>query len=219
MKKTAVFLGTVVGFAAFAFAGCSGADNFAEKSYLSGDGEVESIVIEVTDRELQIGASEDDQVRIDYFDGEKEYLDISLSEDGVLRVELTSDKSWTDFIGTKPSAEYRKIEVRIPDGMAALSATTTNEDITVTSLSFAESVTLDANGGDVVCGRVGVGKSIGLTAKNGNIRGTVLGGWDDFSISCEIKKGDCNLPEYKEGGAKSFAASCNNGDIDIDFVY
>ncbi len=57
-----------------------------------------------------------------------------------------------------------------------------------------------------------------MTAKNGNIAGTIIGGWDDFSISCNIKKGDCNLPASKEGGEKLFTASCNNGNINIEFV-
>ena len=219
MKKLTAFLLVVLGAALFALAGCSGSDNFTEKTYQSGDSAIEKIVIDVSDREVEIGASEDDQVHIDYYDGEKEYLDISVSEDNQLTVRLVFDKDWTDFIGTKPSAEYRKIEVRIPDGsIVEFSASTTNENISVSSLAFAESVNLNSNGGSILCERVSVGKSIGLTAKNGDIAGTVVGGWDDFSISCSIKKGDSNLPANKEGGTKSFVADCNNGNINIEFV-
>lgn len=57
-----------------------------------------------------------------------------------------------------------------------------------------------------------------VTAKNGSITGNVLGGWDDFSVSCEIKKGESNLPERKEGGEKSLTVNCNNGDIDIQII-
>ena len=136
-----------------------------------------------------------------------------------MAVKLTFDKEWTDFIGVKPSAEYRKIEISIPNGTVVdLSAKTTNDDIKVTSLSFSDSVSLDSNGGNIVCERINAGKSIALTAKNGNITGTVSGSMDDFSVSCKIKKGDCNLPELKAGGPKSFSADCNNGDIYIKFV-
>lgn len=218
MKKFTVVALALVGAVLFAFAGCSGTETFTERSYRSGDSAIEQIAIEVTDRELQIGASEDGQIHIDYYDSEKEYLDIAVSSTS-LTVKLVLDKEWTDFIGTKPSAEYRTIEVRVPDGVIVdFSASTTNEDIRVSSLSFAESVTLDSNGGSIVCERVDVGKSIDLTAKNGDITGTVVGGWDDFSISCEIKKGDSNLPAEKEGGSKSFSADCNNGNINISFV-
>ena len=84
--------------------------------------------------------------------------------------------------------------------------------------ALAERYRTENGGGSIVCERVNVGKSIDLTAKNGDITGSVLGGMDDFSISCTYKKGDCNLPESKPGGTKSFTANCNNGNIDIEFV-
>ena len=31
----------------------------------------------------------------------------------------------------------------------------------------------------------------------------LAGSYDDFAIRSEIKKGECNLPEQKEGGAKN----------------
>ena len=215
MKRLAASL-CAIGFVLIAFTGCS-EQNFTEKTYQSGDSTIERIVIEATDRELEISASEDQQIHIDYFDSEKEYLDFDLS-DNQLTVKLTFDKDWSDYIGFQPSAEYRKIKIRVPNDMIVdFSASTTNENITVTSLSFAQSVSLDSNGGSILCDRVNVGKSIDLTAKNGDITGTILGSLDEFSISCEIKKGDCNLSN-KESGTKSFAANCNNGNINIEFV-
>ena len=83
---------------------------------------------------------------------------------------------------------------------------------------FRGKVSLDSNGGDLNFEKIGVGKSLTVTAKNGNITGSVLGGMDDFSITCNYKKGECNLPESKEGGTKSLKANCNNGDIAIQFV-
>lgn len=132
---------------------------------------------------------------------------------------MVSDKDWTDFVGTKSAAEYRKIKIRIPDNLVAvLLANTTNENIKINSLLFTEHISLDTNGGNIICERVNVGKSINLKAKNGNITGSIIGDWDEFSISCKIKKGDCNLPTLKEGGEKSFSADCNNGNINIEFL-
>ena len=219
MKKLTAVLFALISVLVFALTGCSNDDTFTEKSYSSGENEIEKIVVQVTDRELEISASADNQIYIDYYDGEKEYLDIVVSESKELTVKLTFNKDWTDYIGTKPSAEYRKIKIRIPDNLlAAISASTTNENIKITALSFTEQVILDNNGGNVLCERVNVGKAISITAKDGNITGSVIGGWDDFSIVCTIKKGDCNLPELKEGGNKSFSADCNNGDINIEFI-
>ena len=218
MRKITAFLCAIFAAALFALTGCSGNENFTGKTYASGDSRVEQIVIEATDRTLEISASEDDQVHIDYYDSEKEYLDVSL-DNGTLSVTLILNKNWTDFIGIKPSEQYRKISVKVPNGaLIGLSASTTNEDIQITSLSVTERIALRSNGGSIVCEQVSVGKSIDLTAKNGNITGTVCGDRDDFSISCKIKKGNCNLPTSKEGGTKSFTADCNNGNIEIDFI-
>ena len=78
MKKIAALLCVLVGAMLFSFAGCSGG-TFTEKSYASGGAAIEKVTVQVSDRELEIGASQDGQVHIDYFDSEKEYLDISLS--------------------------------------------------------------------------------------------------------------------------------------------
>ncbi len=218
MKKWFAVLLALVGALA-AFAGCSDAENFTPKTYRSGESAVEEIVVEVTDREVEIAASEDGQIHIEYFDSEKEFLEITGAETGRLTVRLVQNKEWTDFIGVKPSEEFRKVSVRVPDGkIVRLSASTTNESIRVEALSFAESVTLSSNGGDVVCERVGVGASIALTVKNGDITGTVVGAWDDFSITCTGKKGECNLPERKEGGTKTLAVAYNNGDVDLQIA-
>lgn len=219
MKKCTAFWVGLISVFVFLLAGCSNGDTFTAKSYVSGESEITAISVQVTDRELEIGASEDGQIHVDYFDGEKEFLEISVSESKELTVRLTFDKDWTDFIGTKPSAEYRKISLKIPAGMiSVLSVSTTNEAVKVQPLSVAEYISLSTNGGDIVFEKLGAGKSIELTAKNGDITGSIIGGWDDFAIACSIKKGECNSPSSKEEGEKSLSVNCNNGDVDIKFV-
>lgn len=196
---------------------CAGGGTFREQAYASGAEQVRSISVQVTDRAVELCASADGQVHISYFDSEKEYLDISLS-DGALTVTLQQDKEWTDFIGTQPDAAYRKITLEVPADVSSVSVQTRNEDISLSSLSVAESVLLDVNGGSIRCEGVDAGKAIGLKAKNGDVTGSIVGGWSDFSIACTIKKGECNLPESKEGGEKSLTVDCNNGNIDLAFT-
>ena len=132
---------------------------------------------------------------------------------------LTFDKDWTDYIGAKPAAEYRRLTVAVPAGvLGQLAVATTNGDITASGVSVSGAVTLSSNGGNVVCERTDAGTSIALTAKNGDVTGTIAGGWDDFAITCSIKKGESNLPEEKPGGAKSLRVDCNNGDVALSFV-
>ena len=159
MKKYAVIILAAICAALFVFTGCTGTDEYTEKVYLSDGGEVEEIEIDVFDRELEIYESNDGQIRIEYFDGEKERFEIGVS-DKKLTVKLTENKEWTDYIGfNKASGEYRKVRISLPSEMIAkLSAATTNENITITNLSFAESVNLQSNGGSIICDNLGAGK-------------------------------------------------------------
>lgn len=219
MKKILAALTACTVFAALlAAVGCSGEETFEAKHYSSGEDSVKSISIDVTDREVEIITSTDGQVHIDYSESEQEFYSLQLSEDGDLTMTLETDKDWTDFIGTKPAAQYRKITLAVPSGLSDLTIRTTNEAIGVSTLTVQNAVMLDCNGGNIAFELFGVGKSLDVTAKNGSITGNVLGGWDDFSVSCEIKKGESNLPERKEGGEKSLTVNCNNGDIDIQFI-
>lgn len=185
MKKLKLAVIALVGVLVFTLTGCSNGYTFTEKSYSGGENEIKKIAVLVEDRELEIGASEDNQIHIDYHDGEKEFLEITVSESKELTVKLVYQKDRTNFIGVKPSAEYRTIMIRIPDDLIeTLSIKTTNENIKVNALTFTENLSLDTNGGNIVCDRVGVGKAVSLAAKDGNLTGSVIGGWDDFSISC-----------------------------------
>lgn len=219
MKKILAALTACTVFAALlAAVGCSGEETFEAKRYSSGEDSVKSVSVDVMDREVEIITSADGQVHIDYSESEQEFYSLRLSEDGDLTMTLETDKDWTDFIGTKPAAQYRKITLAVPSGLSDLTIKTTNETIGITSLTVQGAVLLDCNGGNIAFELLGVGKSLDVTAKNGSITGNVLGGWDDFSVSCEIKKGESNLPERKEGGEKSLTVNCNNGDIDIRFI-
>lgn len=212
MKKILAALTACTVFAVLlAAVGCSGEETFEAKRYSSGEDSVKSVSVDVTDREVEIITSADGQVHIDYSESEQEFYSIRLSEDGDLTMTLETDKGWTDFIGTKPAAQYRKITLAVPDGLDALTIRTTNEAIGVSTLTVQGAVLLDCNGGSVDFVQLGVGRSL-------NVTGSTLGGWDDFSIACEIKKGESNLPERKEGGEKSLTVNCNNGDIDIRFI-
>ncbi len=137
----------------------------------------------------------------------------------MLTMASASNKEWTDYIGTKPSAEDRKISLQIPDALLEnLTLSTTNEDITLPALAVTGSINVSSNGGNITFGNLEVGSALTLDVKNGNISGAVVGGYDDFSIHCESKKGENNLPDDKEGGEKTLTVSSNNGNVNIEFV-
>lgn len=163
--------------------------------------------------------SEDDQIHISYFENSQETYDITVSDEQVLTMTSASNKDWTDYIGGKPSAENRKILLQIPDALLdTLTLSTTNEDISLPALAVSGSVSIFANGGNITFGNLEVKNSLTLTVKNGDISGAVVGNYDDFSIQTAIKKGENNLPSNKDDGEKTLNVSCNNGNINIEFV-
>lgn len=216
MKKISFFLAGA-SLSVMAFSGCALNYDFTAMSYASGGDVIEHISVDVRDRDVRIEVSNDNQVHIDYFNSDEEYLRISRSGTK-LTAQLQYDKNWTDYIGTKKSSsDDRKITIRIPNNtIYSLSVNTTNENITVNSAHVLDSMSLDSNGGDVVCNSAGAEKSISLTSKNGDIRGTIAGSKADFAISCTIKKGKSNLEDTSDG-TKTLSVDCNNGDIELSF--
>ena len=218
MKKI-ISLALCLVLGSFVLAGCS--DNneaFEEKSYTP-DIPVNEINLDVQDREIEVSLSEDEQVHIQYYENSKEYYDISVSDENVLTMTSASNKNWTDYIGGKPSPENRKISLQIPDALLdTLTLSTTNEDISLPALDITGSISISSNGGNITFENLDVGNALYLTAKNGNISGTVIGSYDDFAIQSEIKKGESNLPDNKDGGEKMLNVSSNNGDVNIEFV-
>ena len=204
---------------AFALTGCSGSNEpFTQKDYTAGEGQVNEVWVDVRDRQIEVVLSEDAQIHIAYFENSKEYYDISVSDDKVLTMTAASNKGWTDYIGGKPSADVRKIVLRLPNEiLTSLRISTSNETISLPSFTVQEEISLTANGGGISFERLHVGKAIRLHAKNGDIQGSILGSYDDFSIDCNIKKGESNLPSNKEGGDKTLSVTVNNGNADIDF--
>lgn len=218
MKKYAVLTVSAT-LAAAMFTGCS-ADNdaFAQKSYTSDTENITAICIDVRDRQIEVTSSADEHIHLNYYESNKDFYDISVSNDHILTIVSETDKEWADFIGKKTDEDYRTISLQIPDNvLESLDISTTNEDITISPMTCLNDVTLSSNGGSINFEKLNAGNNISLIAKNGDISGSIIGSYDDFAISCKIKKGDCNLPD-KEDGEKALNVSENNGDVDITFV-
>lgn len=219
MKKiVALLLCLVLGAACLN--GCTNSNEaFAKKSYSAEAKEVTKVCIDVRDRQIEVMLSPDNQIHIDYFENSKEYYNISVSDNRTLTMTAESDKKWTDYIGGKSAASTRKILLQLPDALLKeLILSTTNEDISLSALTVAGGLSLSSHGGNIVFDKLTVEKAIELDSKNGDISGTIIGSYDDYAISCNIKKGKSNLPASKESGEKKLTVSNNNGNIDIEFI-
>lgn len=201
--------------------GCSnnGGNDFEKKYYNSNGEEIAGLNIDVRDREIDISLSNDNKVHIDYFESDKEYYNIFISDDMVLNIKAEDSKEWSDYIGAKTSADNRKIYVRLPDLLLkTLTLSTVNGDITLPELSVKDSIYIDVNGGNTVFEKLNAGNSIIIKSKNGDISGTVAGSYEEYAIESDIKKGESNLPANKKEGDKTLSVSNNNGDINISFI-
>ncbi len=202
---------------AISLAGCSSNGQFVPMEYSVNGDQVRAISIDVRDRKIDIGPSSDGLIYIDYYESNKEGYDIELTDTGILSMTSVSNKDWTDFIGVKPSAGNRVISIRIPAGeLDRFSIKTTNEDVSMQDLSTVGEISISSNGGNIRFENLNAENSISLNVKNGDINGSIIGGYEDFSIHCDIKKGNSNLPNI-DGGDKTLDVSCNNGDVNISF--
>lgn len=198
-------------------AGCSqGKTSYQTKTYTADGTQVTDIQIDVTDRLIEIEPSADDQISITYAESDKEFYRIDIVDGNTLVMTGETNKAWTDYIGGNASRSDRTIHLQLPAALLSnLEITTTNEDVTISELTVTGSISIQVNSGSITFAKLAVGAALRLEAKNGDIRGTVMGGYDDFSISSEAKKGDNNLPAQKEGGEKTLDVFTNNGDIEI----
>ena len=148
---------------------------------------------DVRDRVVRIEGSTGDKVHAQYFDSDVERLACE-TEGRTLRIALESQKEWYDFIGTKGSKEERTILLSLPSSLETLIVETTNEEIWISEVSVRDALSLSSNGGDVILDRIFGSEAIFLECKNGDIDSIIVGRMDDYTISCDIKKGESNLP-------------------------
>ena len=217
MKRSFLLFSLLIAMVS-ALSACADEDLFVPMEYTASIDEVQAVSIDVRDRMIDVSLSDDDQIHVDYFVSSKEGYDIGIA-DGCLAMIRTSNKDWTDFIGMKPAEENRRISLRMPEMLLrSISLKTTNADIRIHEAFSAGEISLSSNGGNILFENLDAGKSITLDAKNGDIKGSIIGGWDDFSIHCESKKGECNLPSEKNNGEKMLNVNANNSDVAIEFV-
>ncbi len=204
----------------FILTGCSSdAAPFMKKDYTVDGKQVTGICIDVRDRKIEVSLSADDQIHMEYFENNKEYYDISVSDDKVLAMNAKNNKDWTDYIGGKISADFRIISLQIPETLlSVLNLSTTNGDILLPPITVADEVVLSSNSGNIIFDKLAAGRTISVSNKNGDISGSIAGSYEDFNISCDIKKGRSNLPDRKNSGEKTLDILNNNGDIGIKFI-
>lgn len=216
MKKVIILIINIT-MIMFLFTSCSKNNQFTKKIYTTDNLEIKKININARDRQVQIVSSEDNLIRIEYFENEQESYSISINKDKTLDVILENNKSWLDYFGQKENIDNRKIILSVPNNLLIdLIIETTNENVNISKEVLLNKLSVSVNGGNIVFNKLDISSDIFLNVKNGNIIGSIIGSYDDYSISCQIKKGKTNLPSKKDGGFKQLNVVVNNGDAKIE---
>lgn len=200
--------------------GCSTeSDIYTESTYVTAAADVETLTVDVNNRIIEIRESEDEQIHLNYFESEKEFYTIEMTDEKELSMISATNKQWPDYIGVNAGQSGKRILVLLPPGMIQnLTLKTSNQDLTLNSLIIPGTISVNVNNGDINIDSLDVGTKAALETKNGDIKGSIVGSYDVFSIQSDVKKGESNLPAKKETGAKALSVSANNGNIAIDFV-
>lgn len=200
--------------------GCSkGAENVEAQSYSSEGKTVNGVKIEVRDKEIEVSLSDDRFVHIDYYESDTEYYNISVSEDGILTMTAEDNEGLGKYFGIKSSDDTDKISLQVPEAvLSTLELSTTNEDLSLCELTVTDRISLSNNKGDISFGELSVGSVLEIENKNADISGSVSGSYEDYTVSCKVKKGESNLLSGDNGGTKRLEVTDNNGDVEIDFL-
>ena len=196
--------------------GCA-AETFTEEHYAADPAQISQIQLDLRDRQVEVIASTDGQIHLRYSQSDSEFYRIA-EKDGVLTMTSESNRKWYQYFGWKTNETHRIVVLELPpEALGSLAISTTNEDIRVSTLSVTDGISLSANGGNIAFDGLRAEGAIFLAVKNGDIQGTILGSYEEYSITCAIKKGESNLASNPNDTGKPLTISANNGDVAIQF--
>lgn len=196
--------------------GCA-AETFTEEHYAADPAQISQIQLDLRDRQVEVIASTDGQIHLRYSQSDSEFYRIA-EKDGVLTMTSESNRKWYQYFGWKTNETHRIVVLELPpEALGSLAISTTNEDIRVSTLSVSDGISLSANGGNIAFDGLRAEGAIFLAVKNGDIQGTILGSYEEYSITCAIKKGESNLASNPNDTGKPLTISANNGDVAIQF--
>ncbi|GAB6992263.1 DUF4097 family beta strand repeat-containing protein [Paenibacillus pini] len=184
--------------------------SYEEKNYTVESEKVSQISLTTQDRAIELIASNDKQIHIDYFESEKESYDLKVSDNKELTMNAVNHKNWKDYIGLDTEKTHRNIKIAVPTDIASgIHIKTTNGDIKVSKLNIAGAVDLANSGGKIELKNVAVDKSLVLKTKNDDML------LSDVNIkgSVDASNSDGNIKVTSVGVDDTLKLNSKNGDI------
>jgi DUF4097 and DUF4098 domain-containing protein YvlB len=195
----------------FNFSNFSMDAGYIEKTYISPTG-VSGIVIDDSNMPMEITASKDDKVHVDYFENDKEFYEIIQSKSGTLVITKKTTRKWYDYI-FNIRLQSVKLNVAVPaDFSGDLSVKNSNGPIAVSNIK-AKTIDLSTSNGKITADAVTVSAKFTTASSNGNLLLSKVTASED--IACNTSSGRISLDQV-EGGAISLKTS--NGGVVLKSV-
>ncbi|KNZ40703.1 DUF4097 family beta strand repeat-containing protein [Acetobacterium bakii] len=151
-----IILGTALGITATTMVGFNWASlgtrqqPYEEKSYTYDLAGITDLSVSDVSADVIFVSSNEDAIKIDCYENEKEYYDINVSANGQLRVNYSSHKRWFEFIGINFHSPERTLTVSVPSKFTgAVNASTVSGDITMSKLGLSEALAVSTTSGEI----------------------------------------------------------------------
>lgn len=227
--------GAAAGMVDFDFARLGTNASYEQRQYEVSAADVEAIFVDDRNNGIMILPSQDDKIRITYYENEKEGYRIE-EKDGSLSIEYRDTRKWYEYIGISWSDMSRDMTIELPAGYSGtLKAETANGAISVSDVSAGELTVASSNGritlentvadeihvktsnGKIVTEEVGAKGKISLQTSNGAI---VLGITEvGAGLTCKTSNGAIKGSVPGDLSDYSVTAQTSNGESNLPERY
>ncbi|MFE4764482.1 DUF4097 family beta strand repeat-containing protein [Bacillus mycoides] len=168
---------------------------YEEKSYSLEADKISKISLAAMDRSVDVVKSNDNEIHITYFENDKEFYAINVSDEKSLIMQAKTDKELKDYVGLNSDKTHRNIKISVPHGIES-------------------GIEIKTSKGDINLSEVNISGSVEATTSNGKIKASNVKSEKSFKV--ETKNDDINLSNVDVKG--SIDASVSNGNLDIEKV-
>ncbi|MEM1484376.1 DUF4097 family beta strand repeat-containing protein [Oscillospiraceae bacterium PP1C4] len=185
-------------------------DPYEEKEYyVKADG-INTITFNDSSARVNIVKSNDNQIRLNYFENEKEYYTIDVSDNGELAIMFESNIKWQNFVGFNlGSRDF--FEIAIPENIKCdISLKTSNGIITADNLSIDGDISLKTSNGAIALSNINTDGNVTAVTSRGSISASNLSSQD---FSAKSSTGELRLTDVI--CEVKITAETSNGEIEI----
>jgi DUF4097 and DUF4098 domain-containing protein YvlB len=185
----------------FDFEVLNDSEHYEQREYIAEASSFKKIIIDDSNKEINVVSSEDDKIHITYYDNEKEHYEISEQGD-TLVFNYNSKRLWYEFVGFHIYIEDYAITIHIPEAYAGnIDLITSNNPIKMQNVIMTGELLADTSNSGITMENV-KGKAFNLTTSNGTV--------DVNNILFESRF------NVKSSNGKIKASYIQGGDLDLD---